>query len=126
MSYLDDPTRGLNEAVAATLNGERVASGLTFDQLASKASISKRQLLRLISTGSKDRRHIDVAALDAISSALGVAPADVFAAAVKRLERDKVETPARQAATRGVRKSGVKESLKPPGVSPVTKAKRSG
>lgn len=79
-----DPTRGLNAAVAATLNGERVASGLTFDALAERSGINKRQLIRMLSA---QERHIDVANLAAISNALGVSPGYVVRLATERLER---------------------------------------
>lgn len=55
-----DPAVSLNSALAATLNGERVRAGLTFDALAAESGISKRTLMRLLST---NERTIDVAVL---------------------------------------------------------------
>lgn len=60
----DNNGMSLNAALAATLNGERVRSGLTFDALASKSGISKRQLMRLLSTAERD---IDVPVLGALA-----------------------------------------------------------
>jgi len=59
-----DPAVSLNSALAATLNGERVRAGLTFDALASQSGISKRTLMRLISTKERD---IDVRVLEILA-----------------------------------------------------------
>lgn len=80
----NDPSKGLNAAVAATLNGERAAVKMTFDQLAIETGISKRTLLRLLST---TERHIDVQALETIAAALELNVQDVVDAAVARLGR---------------------------------------
>lgn len=79
-----DPREGLNAALAATLNGERVASGMTFDDLAAATGISKRTLLRQLST---TERHIDIADAASIASAFGLSVVDVLAAAEARLDR---------------------------------------
>lgn len=49
-TFEKDPAKGLNAALAATLKGELAASGMTFDQLAAATGISKRSLLRKLST----------------------------------------------------------------------------
>lgn len=82
-----DPTKGLNAAVAAVLNGERAAQGMTFDDLAQHSGLSKSTLLRLLGSNLEKRRDIDVAQLAAIAFALALDPTDVFADAVARMER---------------------------------------
>lgn len=72
------PRDGINAAVAATLNGERVAAGLTFDELAARTGISKRTLMRLLSTVERD---IDVNVLAAIADVFGLTPAQTIARA---------------------------------------------
>jgi len=57
----DAPVASLNSALAAILNGERVRAGLTFDSLATASGISKRTLMRLLSTNERD---IDVRVLE--------------------------------------------------------------
>lgn len=79
-----DPAKGLNAAMAATLNGERVASGMTFVELAAATGISKRQLIRLLSTTERD---MNVDQIAAIAGAFGLSFVDVSLAAEKRLER---------------------------------------
>jgi transcriptional regulator with XRE-family HTH domain len=79
-----DPSKGLNAALAATLNGERVASGLTFDELAVATGISKRQLMRLLSTME---RHLEISVVATIAAEFGLSVADVLAAAEARMER---------------------------------------
>jgi transcriptional regulator with XRE-family HTH domain len=79
-----DPARGLNAALAATLNGERVASGMSFDELAAATGISKRTLLRQLST---TERHIDISHVAVIAEVFGLSVAEVLNAAEKRLER---------------------------------------
>lgn len=79
-----DPAKGLNAALAATLNGERVASGMTFDGLAAATGISKRTLMRQLSTME---RHIDISHVAAMAEAMGLTVGEVFVAAEARLER---------------------------------------
>lgn len=79
-----DPAKGLNAALAATLNGERVASGMTFDELAAATGISKRTLLRQLSTME---RHIDISHVAVMAAAFGVSVVDVLSAAEARMER---------------------------------------
>ena len=79
-----DPAKGLNAALAATLRGEMAASGLTFDALAAKTGISKRTLLRQLSS---TERHIDIEAVAAISDALGLTTVEVFVMTQARLDR---------------------------------------
>lgn len=59
-----DQAVSLNSALAATLNGERVRAGFTFDALATASGISKRTLMRLLSTNERD---IDVAVLETLA-----------------------------------------------------------
>lgn len=86
------PQEGLNAAIAATLNGERVAAGLSFDELAQRTGISARTLKRYLSSVE---RHIDVNTLGSISVALDVPLAEVLRSASRRLDRG--DTPAPQA-----------------------------
>lgn len=79
-----DPAKGLNAAVAATLNGERVASGMTFDELASATGISKRTLLRYLSSKERD---LTLPAIVSIASVFNLSLSEVMDAAEKRLER---------------------------------------
>jgi transcriptional regulator with XRE-family HTH domain len=79
-----DPAQGLNAAVAAVLNGERVAAGMTFDELATVSGVSKQQLMRLLST---TKRHIDVEVLELLAASFGTTSARVVAAAQERLAR---------------------------------------
>lgn len=79
-----DPGKGLNAALAATLNGERVASGMTFEELASKTGISKRTLLRQLST---TERHIDISHVAVIAGAFDLSVVEVLARAEERMER---------------------------------------
>jgi transcriptional regulator with XRE-family HTH domain len=79
-----DAHGGLNAAVAATLNGERVAAGLTFDQLATRVGVSKRQLMRLLSSAERD---IDVNVLAALAVAFGMKSSDVMTLAEERMRR---------------------------------------
>lgn len=79
-----DPSEGLNAALAATVNGERVAAGMTFDQLAAASGIPKRTLLRKVST---TERHLNVEDVAALAAALGLTVVEVLARAEDRLER---------------------------------------
>lgn len=79
-----DPAQGLNAAVAAVLNGERVAAGMTFDQLADASGISKQQLLRLLST---TKRHISLEVLDILAPIFVTTPGRIIASAEERMAR---------------------------------------
>lgn len=79
-----DPSKGLNAALAATLNGERAAAGMTFDQLAAATGISKRTLLRQLST---TERHIDIADAATIAAQFNLTLADALTMAEARLAR---------------------------------------
>lgn len=80
-----DPSDGLNAALAATLNGERVASGMTFDELADASGIPKRTLLRKVST---TERHLNVEDVSRIAAAFNLTVVEVLARAEDRLRRD--------------------------------------
>lgn len=72
------PSKGPNAAVAAVLNGERTAAGLTYEELAARTGLSKRTLMRLLSTLERD---IDVNVLAAIAEAFNLTPAQTMARA---------------------------------------------
>lgn len=80
-----DPSKGLNAALAATLNSERVVSGMTFDELAAATKISKRTLLRQLST---TERHIAIADAEAIAAQFGLSLAEAMTLAEARLARN--------------------------------------
>lgn len=88
-----NPAVGLNAAVAATLNAERVASGKTFKALAAETGISKESLIRYLST---TERHISIEAIRAIGQVLELTVADVMDMADQRLERERVRQLARE------------------------------
>lgn len=79
-----DPSKGLNAALAATLNGERAAAGMTFEELGAATGISKRTLMRILST---TERHIGVSQVAVIAEQFGLSAAQVFAMAEDRMER---------------------------------------
>lgn len=79
-----DRSCGLNGAVAAVLNGERAAAGITFEQLGADVGLSKRTVLRLLSTMERD---IDVDVLAAMAARFSMTPVEVIEAAQKRMER---------------------------------------
>lgn len=79
-----DPSKGLNAALAATLNGERAAASMTFDELAASTGISKRTLLRQLST---TERHIDIADAANIAAQFGLTLGEALALAEERLAR---------------------------------------
>jgi transcriptional regulator with XRE-family HTH domain len=89
-NYEHDPRKGLNAAVAATLNAERVAAGLTFEGLADLVGISKRTLMRQLSTESSERRHIDVADMADIAAVFRLTASDVLRMAEERMGRTEV------------------------------------
>lgn len=78
------PEAGLNAALAATLNGERVASGMTFDQLAVATGIPKRTLLRKVSTVE---RHLSIEDVRRIAAAFNLTVVEVVTRAEERMER---------------------------------------
>lgn len=82
------PETGLNAAMAATLNGERVASRMTFDDLSIATGIPKRTLLRKIST---TERHLNVEDVRRIASALGLTVIDAITRAEERNRRAAAE-----------------------------------
>lgn len=75
MNTGNGPKGGLNAAVAATLNGERVAQGYTFDQLADMTGISARSLKRYLSGAERD---LTVATLGTIAAALDLPLTEVI------------------------------------------------
>lgn len=79
-----DPAKGLNAALAATLNGERVASGMTFDELATATGISKRTLLRKLSTFE---RALDIDEAASIAAAFNLTLGQALEMATARLSR---------------------------------------
>lgn len=82
------PEAGLNAAMAATLNGERVANGMTFDALAEATGIPKRTLLRKVSTVE---RHLNIEDVRRIAQAFGLTVAEVMVRAEDRLARKQGE-----------------------------------
>ena len=74
---------GLNAAIAATLNGERVALGLTFDDLADKSGISARSLKRYLSSTDRD---IKVDVLARVAQAMDISVDEVIRRADQRLD----------------------------------------
>lgn len=79
------------------LSGERVAAGMTYDDLAGVSGISKRALMRYLST--KDR-HIDVHVLDTLAGVFRTTPVHIMAAATERLNRPEVADEAAYASFR--------------------------
>jgi len=84
MTIEKDPAQGINAAVAATLNGERVAAGMTFDQLAAATGISKRTLLRQLSSLE---RHLGIADADTIAAQFNLSLGEAVAMAESRMSR---------------------------------------
>ena len=72
----------LNSAVAATLNGERVAVGLTYEQLAERSGIPLRSLKRYIS--KTHDRLITVDALGRLAVALDLPIVEIMRRAEQR------------------------------------------
>lgn len=72
---------GLNAAIAATLNGERVAVGMTFDELADKTGISARSLKRYLSSADRD---ISIPILARLSVAMDLPVLEIVARAERR------------------------------------------
>lgn len=79
-----DPAKGLNAALAATLKGELAASGMTFDKLAEETGISKRTLLRKLSTME---RTLDIDEAAAIAAVFGLTLGKAMIAAEERMTR---------------------------------------
>jgi len=84
MTIEKDPAKGINAALAATLNGERVAAGMTFDQLAAATGISKRTLLRQLSSME---RHIGIADAANIAEQFNLSLGEALAMAERRMRR---------------------------------------
>lgn len=84
MTIEKDPAKGINAALAATLNGERVAAGMTFDQLAAATGISKRTLLRQLSSME---RHIGIADAATIAAQFDLTLAEALSMAEARMGR---------------------------------------
>lgn len=58
------------------LNGERAAAKLSFDELATRTGISRRTLMRLLSSVERD---IDINVLAAIAQVFNMTPAEAVA-----------------------------------------------
>lgn len=83
MTPIPGPHEGLNAAVAAQIQAERAAKGLTVKQLAEASDVHYGSLRRYL----KCERDIDVATAEALASALGLEVIDLVADAMKRMER---------------------------------------
>lgn len=120
MNEYESAAKRVNDALADVLDGERRMARHTFVSLAKESGISKRTLVRLLSEKSRD---IDVTVLSTLAQIYRTTPTQLIAAAEERMARDQTPTGehAKEAATRGVRKSLPKTSPKV-----VTKAKKSG
>lgn len=79
-----DPAKGLNAALAATLKGELAASGMTFDKLAEVTGISKRTLLRKLSTME---RSLDIDEAAAIAASFNLTLSQALEMASARMSR---------------------------------------
>jgi hypothetical protein len=79
-----DPARGLNAAVAAVLNGERTRAKMTFDALATTSGLSKRTVMRQLSTLE---RHIDVTDLAIYAAIFNMTPDEVVVEAQEWMRR---------------------------------------
>lgn len=91
MSPLDkDPSTGLNSAVAAVLNGERTRAKMTFDALATASGLSKRTVMRQLSTLE---RHIDVTDLAIYAAIFNMTPGEVVAEAQQWMRRQERGNP---------------------------------
>lgn len=119
-----DPAQGLNAAVAAVLNGERVSAGMTFDQLAKVSGISKGQLMRLLST---TKRHIDLDVLEDLAHIFNAEPETILAAATERLSRTRPAgvDPDDEADARRIMRDAMAES-DPPAPRAARKSSRPG
>lgn len=82
-----DPRTGLNGAVAAVLNGERVNAPLSYDELADASGLNRQTLLRLLSPTNKVRRHIDLETLSILAAVFHRTPIDIVSEAEARLAR---------------------------------------
>lgn len=96
MNAHDDAHGGLNAAVAATLNGERTAAGLTHDDLAELSGVNKRTLMRLL----KAQRDIDVNVMAALAAVFNLTPAELLAKAEDWQRRTDPEAAREAAGTR--------------------------
>lgn len=98
MTSESSPRGDLNAAIAATLNGERAAAGLTFEQLADKTGISARSLKRYLSGTARDPRDLTVTSLGEITMALNISIGEVIRRAEQRLERGSGSPPGRKSS----------------------------
>lgn len=90
----------LNDAVAATLNGERAAAALTYDQLAERANINLRTLKRYISPTHD--RDITVAAMGRLAVVFDLSIQEIMRRAELRMQSSPPQAPARKAPTKKV------------------------
>lgn len=71
----------LAEAVAKQIQAERVAAGLTYEQLGERAGIDKQSTMRYL----LGRRPINMERLGMFADALGLDPVEVIARAMARI-----------------------------------------
>lgn len=83
------PGEGLNAAVAAEIRAELARQRLSVQRLAEMSDVAYGTLRRYLAA----ERHIDVATLDAIASALGASPIALVQAAMARRQESNVVTP---------------------------------
>lgn len=79
------------QAVAAEIRGEARAQGLTLDDMAALSGVTKVSVQRYLA----GTRELPVSTLYSLTAALRVDPADLMAAAVRRMERTEDEKPQR-------------------------------
>lgn len=84
MNIDDDPGAGLNDALARTIDGERVANRMTQDDLAAKAGIPSRTLQRYLSS----ERHMSIAVVERLARALDKKPTALLRVAELRLSAE--------------------------------------
>lgn len=78
-----DREQAFTNALAAELRGEMAAQGVTLDEMAERIGSSKSSVYRYL----KGTRELPMPAYYAMTSTLGVSPADIMGAAVRRMER---------------------------------------
>jgi transcriptional regulator with XRE-family HTH domain len=86
MTPVEPPSQGLNAAVAARLQAERAALGLTVEQLARLSDVPYASLRRYL----KAERDIDVATLGALCEVLRISPDALVRDAIARSRSDYV------------------------------------
>lgn len=84
MTPVEPASNGLNAAVAARLQAERAALGLTVEQLAQASGVPYASLRRYL----KAERDIDVATLAALCEVLRIGPDQLVRDAVTRRRPD--------------------------------------